>query len=111
MMLLGLLLVAKFSVFTFVCFPDFNYSDPDSVLYPQSEFSSLTSSAVSSGEQNVAPADEETTKTKEEADDNKAISVPQQKSEATHDSMSVKGQTSQVKQTLSPGATGNVDWC
>lgn len=106
MMLLGLLLVLKL-LFTFACYPDFNYSDTDSARGPQSKFPSPTSSAAPKGEQKVSPANKEKTKIQEAADHSKAISVPHQNleivrairavdvSEATNDSMSVKKGASQ----------------
>ncbi|CAL0331158.1 unnamed protein product [Lupinus luteus] len=105
----------------------FQVQDMESARCPQPKIPSPTSSAASKGELKVLPVNEGTANIQEIADNRKAVSAPQQRSgqvrisgaadvsEATHESMSVKEQTSQgsarrveeeVQQNLVPTEAG-----
>ncbi|KAE9607435.1 putative transcription factor interactor and regulator CCHC(Zn) family [Lupinus albus] len=105
----------------------FQVQDMESARCPQPKIPSPTSSAASKGELKVLPVNEGTANIQEIADNRKAVTAPQQTSgqvrisraadvsEATHESMSVKEQTSQgsarrveeeVQQNLVPTEAG-----
>ncbi|OIV94074.1 hypothetical protein TanjilG_05454 [Lupinus angustifolius] len=105
----------------------FQVQDMESTRCPQPKIPSPTSSAASKGELKLLPVNEGTANIQEIADNMKAVSAPQQTSgqvrisraadvsEATHESMSVKEQTSQgnarrveeeVQQNLVPTEAG-----